>query len=134
MDKEKRKFLRFECTLPAEIIKLEPKKRIIGEAKIDDFSREGIKLTLSFNLKSGTNMDLSLRLPKSKEIASITGEVTWIRSKDSTFQLGLKIKDMDTRAKSEIFDVLYSNWIKDRSKEIEKALTKKESKPKKQSD
>jgi len=126
MDNEKRKFLRFECTLPAEIIKLEPEKHIIGVAKIDDFSREGIKLSLSFNLKSGTNLDLSLRLPKSKEIASIKGEVTWSQSKDSTFQLGLKIKDMDTRAKSEIFDVLYSNWIKDRSQEMEKALTKKE--------
>ena len=126
MDNEKRKFLRFECTLPAEIITFDLVKPIIGVAKIDDFSREGIKLSLSFNLKPGTNMDLSLRLPKSKEIASIKGEVTWSQSKDSTFQLGLKIKDMDTRAKSEFFDVLYSNWIKDRSQEMEKALTKKE--------
>ena len=127
MNKEKRKFLRFECTLPAEIIMLEPKKHIVGEAKIDDFSREGIKLTLSFNLEPGTNMNLSLRLPKSKKIASITGEVTWSQSKNNTIQLGLKIKDMDSRAKSEIFDLLYSNWIKDRSKDMEKALTRKES-------
>ncbi len=133
MNKEKRRFLRFGCTLPAEIIKLEPKKRIVGEAKIDDFSREGIKLILSFNLKPGTNMDLSLRLPKSKEIASITGEVIWSQSKDSSIQLGLKIKDMDTRAKSEIFDLLYSNWIKGRSKDMEKALTRKKTKPKKKS-
>jgi hypothetical protein len=125
MNKEKRRFLRFGCTLPAEIIKLEPEKCIVGEANIDDFSREGIKLTLSFNLKPGTNMDLSIRFPKSKEIASITGEVIWSQRKDSTIQLGLKIKDMDTEAKSKIFDLLYSNWIKDRSKNMEKALTKK---------
>ena len=125
MKKEQRKYLRFGCTLPAEIVQLEPEKNLVGEVKIDDFSREGIKLILTFNLKPGSNIDLTLRLPESKETASVSGEVMWSRSENGDTQLGLKIKDMDSGAKSEIFDSLYTQWIESRSKDIEAVLTKK---------
>jgi len=127
MKKEQRKYLRFGCTFPAEIVQLEPEKNLVGKAKIDDFSREGIKLILTFNLEPGSNIDLTLRLPESQETASVSGQVMWSRSKNGDTQLGLKITDMDSTAKSEIFDSLYTQWIENRSRDIEATIIKKKS-------
>jgi hypothetical protein len=44
MGKEKRKFLRFECLLPADLVKVDGKDHINRKIEAHDFSREGIKL------------------------------------------------------------------------------------------
>lgn len=134
MTKDKRKYLRFQCTLPADIIQLEPDKRFVSEAKIDEFSREGIRLVLTLNLKPGSILDLSMRLPNTEETASLSGEVIWSRGRDSSIEIGLKIKEMDARTKAEVFDFLYKHWLEAKTKEIKKSLTGKKEKPKKETE
>ncbi|MBU1338833.1 MAG: PilZ domain-containing protein, partial [Acidobacteria bacterium] len=67
MSEDKRKYLRFDCTLPAEIINLEPGQELFKGAKIDDFSREGIKIILEFDVHPDTELDLNFRLPDSEK-------------------------------------------------------------------
>ena len=118
MSEDKRKYLRFECTLPAEIINLEPGQDLFKGAKIDDFSREGIRIVLDFDVHHDSELDLNFRLPDSEECVPVKAKVIWSRSKDSHIELGLRIEEMDTEAKSDLFDYLYSQWRKSRAEEL----------------
>ena len=62
MSEEQREFLRFECLLPAEVVKIEGKDSLVERVTAHDFSREGLKLTISFNLDPGSKMELKLFL------------------------------------------------------------------------
>jgi len=122
---DKRKFLRFHCVLPAEIIKLEDKKQLINEVKIDDFSREGIRLVLSFNLKPGDDVELKLHHPHTKTETPVIGEVMWSTGRKNQMEIGIRIKEMNTIAKSEIFDYIYEKWIQSRSQKEQLSLRRK---------
>ncbi|MBU4254979.1 MAG: PilZ domain-containing protein [Acidobacteria bacterium] len=118
MSEDKRKYLRFDCTLPAEIINLEPGQELFKGAKIDDFSREGIKIILEFDVHPDTELDLNFRLPDSEKNVPVKAKVIWSRAKDSHIELGLRIEKMDADAKSDLFDYLYSQWRKSRAEEL----------------
>ncbi len=122
MKEDKRKFIRFEGIIPIIIKQIEPEQPVKGNVVIDDFSREGIRLSLDFNVQPGSLMELNLHLPESNEPASIKGVVMWSRLAGDKTQIGLKIKEMDATAKSEILDMVYSTWIETRAEEIEKKL------------
>ncbi|MBU4203667.1 MAG: PilZ domain-containing protein [Acidobacteria bacterium] len=77
MSEDKRKYLRFDCTLPAEIINLEPGQELFKGAKIDDFSREGIKIILEFDVHPDTELDLNFRLPDSEKNVPVKAKVIW---------------------------------------------------------
>jgi hypothetical protein len=110
MSEEQRKYLRFGCVLPAEVAMVEEKAHIISEAKIDEFSREGIRLKMSFNLKQGSTIKLNVRHPKTEETVPVYAEIIWSRLSEDSVELGLKIKEMETAAKSEILECIYEEW------------------------
>lgn len=112
MDKEQRKFLRFECMLPAELIKVEEQNGLAEKARIDDFSRGGLKLVLNldFNFVPGSKIELKCSLPDQPDPAPARAEVVWSRNEGGTWALGLKILDMDPEARSEILDACYTQW------------------------
>ena len=56
MGKEKRKFLRFECLLPVELIRVDGRDHINRKVEARDFSREGLKLSINFDLEMGSDM------------------------------------------------------------------------------
>jgi len=117
MGEEKRKYLRFECFLPAELVKLDGKSNISKRIIAHDFSREGLKLSINFNLTQGSNMELKLYLPEKRLSTSVSGEIIWIRSVDNKLEAGLKIKEMDKELKSEILNWIFPKWIeKERGK------------------
>jgi hypothetical protein len=118
MSEDKRKYLRFNCTLPAEIINLEPGQDLFKGAKIDDFSREGIKIILNFDVHPDAEVDLNFRLPDSENSVPVKAKVIWSRSRESHIELGLRIEKMDAEAKSDLFDYLYSQWRKSRAEEL----------------
>lgn len=112
MDKEQRKFLRFECMLPAEVIKVEQQNGMAEKARIDDFSRGGLKLVLNldFNFVPGSKIELMCSLPDKPDAAPARAEVVWSRNEGGTWALGLKILDMAPDARSEILDACYAQW------------------------
>lgn len=120
MGNEKRKFLRFDCLLPAELIKLEGKNDLIERATVHDFSREGLKLTINFNINSGTVMELKLFLPEKKIHTTMTGEITWKKCVNNRMEVGLKIIDMDKKAKTEILNWVFPKWLEKKREEEKK--------------
>jgi hypothetical protein len=117
MGKEKRKFLRFECLLPADIVKVDGKDHINRKIEAHDFSREGIKLSINFNIELGTNMEVNLHIPEKKLSVPVTGEITWVKSVDNRLEAGLRIKDMDNELKSEILNWIFPKWLEKKKQE-----------------
>ena len=119
-DDDKRKSLRFDCVLPAELVELKGKKNLIGRATVKDFSNVGMKLTVNFNLETRSPMDLKLYLPEKKLITSVSGEISWSRFKDKKLEIGLKIKNMDKKLKKEILDWVSPSWTQETEEEKKK--------------
>jgi len=120
MSKERRKYQRYKCLLPAEILKSGEKKSLLERATVRDFSREGLKLTINFNLNLGSNMEIKVYLPEKNLITSIVGEIVWFKHAENRMEAGLKIKDMDQRVKEEILNWLLPKWLKDEAEKKKK--------------
>jgi hypothetical protein len=129
MGKEKRKYLRFECLLPVELVKVDGKNHINRKITAHDFSREGIKLSINFDIEMGSNMEVNLHIPEKKISVPVSGEIVWVKSVDNRLEAGLKIKDMDNELKSEILNWIFPKWLekKKEEKEDRKALAIKSS-------
>jgi c-di-GMP-binding flagellar brake protein YcgR len=112
MEHDQRKYLRFECMLPAEVIKVEGQDGLTEKAQIEDFSRGGLKLVLNldFNFLPGVKIELKCSLPDKTEAAPAKAEVIWSKNEGGTWCLGLKILDMAPEARSEVLDACYSQW------------------------
>ncbi|MHB8095436.1 MAG: PilZ domain-containing protein [Candidatus Aminicenantales bacterium] len=109
---DKRKFLRFECLLPAEVVRVEGCSGAAGRAVIDDFSREGLRLVLNLevDIVPGTRLDLQCTLPGGEGTVPAAGEVIWSRAEGGKWEFGMKIKEMAPEARCEILDACYLNW------------------------
>jgi hypothetical protein len=112
MAEEKRKFLRFECFVPVDSLKFGRDTPLAEKGTLEDISREGGKLVLDLDtaLKPGANLDFRLQSIENDKPYSVTGEIIWSQSKGKRLQVGLKIKRMDSRAKSELLDQGYLRW------------------------
>ena len=112
MENDQRKFIRFECMLPAEVIKIEDQAGLAGKAQVNDFSREGLKLVLNLNFHfvPGSKIELLCSLPEKPAAAPAKAEVIWSRNEGGTWALGLKILEMSPEARSEILDSCYAQW------------------------
>jgi hypothetical protein len=129
MGKEKRKYLRFECLLPVELVKVDGKSNIGRKITAHDFSREGIKISINFDIEMGSNMEVNLHIPEKKISVPVSGEIVWVKSVDNRLEAGLKIKDMDNELKSEILNWIFPKWLEKKKEEKEgrKALAIKTS-------
>jgi len=117
MDTEKRKYLRFECMLPADVTRVEEQSGLREKARIDDFSREGLRLVLNegFDFAPGSVLELQCSLPGKQATALASAEVIWSRNEGGKCVLGLRIKDMAAEACSEILGSCYEQWQKKKS-------------------
>jgi hypothetical protein len=129
VDKEKRKYLRSKCMLPAELLDSEGRSIVSGRVKVKDFSHEGLKLSVNFaQLKPGSSVDLKVYLPEKKMTTSVSAEITWDKYASSKLELGLKIKDMNKETKAEILRWLFPSWVTlepQKNKKTKKKITKK---------
>ncbi len=116
MEEEKRKFLRFECLIPVEI-SMPGRTHMLERAAIHDFSTEGLKLAINFDLKPGTPMEININLPEKNLLATVSAEIAWARSTEDKMEVGLKIKKMDKKAKSELLNYLFPQWLEKKRKE-----------------
>jgi hypothetical protein len=113
MKEERRKFLRFECTLPAELVKSGSKYDFEERATILDFSCEGLRLIINYIcLNPGSDLELKLHIPEIKLSTTLLAEICW--SKYVSFnkvEIGLKIKQIDKDAKSAILNWIFPRWL-----------------------
>jgi c-di-GMP-binding flagellar brake protein YcgR len=122
MAKEKRKYFRFDCPVPVHLIQIERGKRVVKKATLDEVSREGLKLTFSFDLdlRPGSEVDFKLNIPEKRLTSKVLGEIVWSKPRGKKLEMGLKIKDMDKILKSELMDLVYAKWREAKAKEIRK--------------
>lgn len=107
MTEEKRKFQRFECLIPSEVLSLGGKNRLIERAIIRDFSAEGLKLVIRFvNPVPGSRAKLILQIPEENLITPVSGEVRWSKYTENILNVGIKIDQIDPEAREEIL-----SWI-----------------------
>ena len=110
MSEEKRKFTRSQCVLPAEVIKIEGKDHIAIRTTAHDLSDEGLKLTVNLNLDPGSTVDLKLYLPEKKLSTMLSGEIIRVKSIDKKLEVGLRIKEIDSKLKSELLSWVFPKW------------------------
>ena len=113
MSEEKRKNSRFKCFLPAELMKSDGEIEIVKRASILNLSEVGVKLHIKLNIKKGSHIKLNVYFPEKKIFTPISAEVTWIKMVEDNLEAGLKITEMDEKAKKEILDWISSGQTKE---------------------
>jgi c-di-GMP-binding flagellar brake protein YcgR len=107
MIEERRKFTRYKCLIPAEVLIAEGKDKLIKRTSVRDFSRGGLKLVFKFvKLDPGSNIDLKLYVPEKELNATLKAEIAWKKFDGNKMELGLKIINMEEEAQNEIL-----SWI-----------------------
>jgi hypothetical protein len=120
MSTEKRKSYRLKCLLPAEVLKAGGNQMFIDKGTIHDFSRDGLKLTINFSLNPGSQMEVKLVLPEQELSTSLSGEIMWSRCSGNKMEAGLKINNMDQKAKDEVLNWVFPAWLKKERKAEQK--------------
>jgi c-di-GMP-binding flagellar brake protein YcgR len=107
MSEERRKFTRYKCLLPAEVLKAEGKDKIVKRTTVHDFSRGGLKLVFNFiDLDPGSDIDLEVYVPEKGLRTSLKAEIAWKKFGDNKMEVGLKIINMEEEAQNEIL-----SWV-----------------------
>lgn len=112
MVEERRKFMRYECLLPAEVLKADGKDKLVERTTVHDFSRDGLKLVIKFvSLDPGSNMKLKLYVPEKKISTSVLTEIPWRKFEENRVEVGLKIKEMEEETRNEILNWVTPRWL-----------------------
>jgi c-di-GMP-binding flagellar brake protein YcgR len=113
MDKEKRKFKRFDAYMSI-------KYQVPGHAEAKgislskDLSREGIKLNSNVALKEGTTVDLEINIPDDPKPVVTSGKVMWSRPSEGQnqgYDQGVRFLMMDPVDKFRVLDYAYNHWL-----------------------
>lgn len=132
VDKEKRRYSRAKCLIPAELVDSEGRSVITGRVNVKNFSQEGLKLNINFEkLKPGSPVDIRIYLPEKKIITLLSGEITWNKYARSKMEIGLKIKKIDKEVKEEILNWIFPQWISIDTPSKKKKIKRKKEKKKK---
>ncbi len=120
MADERRKFLRFDCSIPSEVLKLNGNHNLVESAKVINFSSDGLRLRVSFETpKLGSSSELKLYLPEKQLVAFLSGEVVWCKFTNNKLEVGLKIKDMKREARGEVLNWVFPKWLEREKKRQE---------------
>jgi len=122
MADDNRKYLRFECLVPVEDIKIEGGDTPAKAAALDNVSRDGLHiiLDLDFSLSPGRDVDFDVKIPDKKVDSKVSGEVMWTRPKGKKLEVGIRVKNISKATKSELLELGYERWREERRKEMEK--------------
>lgn len=127
MEEDKRKYLRFECLIPIDLVEIDDPDARLKEAVIDNVSREGIRLVfdLGHAFREGETLSVKISRPdEEKSLTEVTGQVVWSRPLGDKVEIGLKIKDMEQTAKAELLDLGFRAWRQQKEKESGKDTRK----------
>jgi hypothetical protein len=120
MEDDKRKYLRFECLIPIDLVEVDDPDARLKEAVIDNVSREGIRLIfdLGHAFREGEILNVKISTPEDeKSLAQVTGEVIWSRPLGDKVEVGLKIKNMEESTKADLLDLGFRAWRQKQQKE-----------------
>jgi hypothetical protein len=108
---ERRKYPRFKCLLPAELVQSEGNPNLIERVSVQDISNDGLKLVVKFvKPDPGSNMDLKLYIPEKSILTFLTAEIAWSKFTNSKLEAGLRIKEIDRKIKKDILNWVFPGW------------------------
>ena len=110
--KERRKFMRIQADLEAEYWAKGPSMGG-GQARVKDFSREGLGVFFPVSVEKGEHVDLTVKVPGDNVPIFATAEVTWIEPTQEKQEVGaglrfVSIKPLDL---ARLLDFVYSRWL-----------------------
>lgn len=114
MEKERRKFKRFDAYMNVKYQQEDHADSTVGVCLSNDLSRDGMKLSASTNVAKGSLLDLNIDIPDDPKPVRTTGEVVWVRKSkeaEEDFELGIRFLMMDPIDKFRILDYAYNNWL-----------------------
>ena len=114
MDKERRKFKRFDAYMSVRYQLPGTEQEAQGIALSKDLSREGLKINSSTRLNEGTTLDLELDIPDDPKPVRTSGKIMWTDSsqaKDQGFDMGIRFMMMDPVDKFRVLDYAYNHWL-----------------------
>ncbi len=113
MDKDKRKFKRFDAFMNVHFRSQEAKAHE-GSGLSRDLSREGIKVNTIEPLKAGDLIDLEIHIPDDTAPVKTTAKVLWKKTcdgKDQGMDYGVTFLAMDPVDKFRVLDYAYNYWL-----------------------
>ncbi len=114
---ERRKLLRFYCSIPSELVELEGKNNLVEGATVLDFSNEGLRLSVNFVEPSpGSTTEVMLYIPHKQLITSLTGQVIWSKHVKNKMEIGLKIKEIEKQGTKDVLDWVFPRWLEKEKK------------------
>lgn len=116
--KERRKFMRISTVLETDYWAKGP-SMTSGQAKVRDFSRQGLGMIFSHSIRRGEHVDLTFKVPGDNVPIFATAEVAWAQSeKDPTDGgagsnrlAGLKLLSIKPLDLARLLDFVYSRWL-----------------------
>lgn len=114
MEKERRKFKRFDAYMSVRYQTPGSQEAGRGIALSKDLSREGLKVNSPVRLQEGSTLDLELDIPDDPKPVRTTGKVVWIQAgqgQDQGFDMGIRFVMMDPVDKFRALDYAYNHWL-----------------------
>jgi len=114
MEKERRKFKRFDAYMSVKFKLAEKGDDIKGISLSKDLSRDGLKMNSNENVKIGTVVDLEIDIPDDPKPVKTTGKVVWSRASEGRnqgYDQGVRFIMMDPVDKFRILDYAYNHWL-----------------------
>jgi hypothetical protein len=118
MGDDKRKFLRFECLLPVEMVEVQGRSAEGIKGEIENVSREGIGLifNLGLNFTPGAVIGFKIMNPATQKECQVKGKIIWSTLAGSKIGIGLKIMNIERSAKAELLDMGFKLWREKKAK------------------
>lgn len=113
MDKEKRKFKRFDAFMTVRF-RSQAGQTSDGSGLSKDLSREGMKVNTVEPLRSGDLIDLEIHIPDDAQAVKTTGKVLWSRpsgGRSEGMDYGLTFLSIDPVDKFRVLDYAYNYWL-----------------------
>lgn len=110
--KERRKLMRIIADLETEYWAKGP-SMMAGQARIRDFSREGLGVLFPQPVRSGEHVDFTMRVPGDNIPIFATAEVTWSGegAEDGKTGAGLRFVSIKPLDLARLLDFVYSGWL-----------------------
>lgn len=110
--RERRKLMRISADLEAEYWAKGP-SMMAGQARIRDFSRDGLGILFPKPVRRGEHVDITLRVPGDNIPIFATTEVAWSEgaAPEGKMEAGLRFVSIKPLDLARLLDFVYSCWL-----------------------
>ncbi len=113
MEKERRKFKRFEAYMGVKYGSGHDAERAVTVGLTKDISRNGICINSNEPIEKGSVIDLEIDLPDDPRPVKSSGKVVWTKGsgEDAGIDYGVQFVAIDPVDKFRVLDYAYNYWL-----------------------